>query len=127
MRDFSNSLNILSLKNGFIFIDDILPLNYNEQLKIPTKHYYENGILKYGEEWTGDVWKFVYYLLRNFHRNIKYTYYYHIAYRGIIRIEIVEPLELIIEDQVYDEMNSYDYFNDFSDYLVLLDKHKTTN
>lgn len=127
LRDFVNSLNILSQKNGFIFIDDILPLNYNEQFKIPTKHYYENGILKYGEEWTGDVWKFVYYLLRHFHQNIKYTYYYHIAYRGIIRIEIVEPFKLIIEDQVYDEMNSYDYFNDFSDYLVLLDRHKTTN
>jgi hypothetical protein len=96
-------------------------------LKIPTKHYYENGILKYGEEWTGDVWKFIYYLLRNFHQNIIYTYYYHIAYRGIIRIEIVEPFKLFIEDQVYSEMNNYDYFNDFSDYLLLLDRNKTSN
>ena len=63
LRDFNNSLNKLT-KNGFIFIDDILPFNYNEQLKIPVKHYYENGVLKYGEEWTGDVWKFVYHLLK---------------------------------------------------------------
>jgi glycosyltransferase involved in cell wall biosynthesis len=126
LRDFNNSVRILN-PNGFIFIDDILPLNYNEQLKIPTKHYYEKGILKYGEEWTGDVWKFVYYLLRHFYKNIKYNYYYHIAYRGIIRIEIVEPFELLVDDKAYCEMNNYDYYYDFSDYLQLLDSHKTTN
>jgi hypothetical protein len=65
LRDFNNSINVLS-PNGLIFIDDCIPLNYNEQLKIPIKHYYENGILKYIEEWTGDVWKFVYHLLKNY-------------------------------------------------------------
>jgi glycosyltransferase involved in cell wall biosynthesis len=54
LRDFNNSIAILA-ENGSIFIDDIIPLNYNEQLRIPQKHYYENDILKYGEEWTGDV------------------------------------------------------------------------
>ena len=38
LRDFNNSLNKLT-KNGFIFIDDCIPLNYNEQLKIPIKHF----------------------------------------------------------------------------------------
>ena len=64
IRDFNNSINVLK-ENGTIFIDDCIPLNYNEQLKIPIRHYYENGILKYGEEWTGDVWKFLYHLLKN--------------------------------------------------------------
>jgi hypothetical protein len=62
LNDFNNSINCLNT-NGIIFIDDILPINFNEQLKIPEKHVYENGILKYIDPWTGDVWKFVYYLL----------------------------------------------------------------
>jgi hypothetical protein len=82
-KDINNSLKFLS-KNGLIFIDDILPLNYNEQLKIPIRHYYENGILKYGENWTGDVWKVVYHILKHYKENIEeFKYYYNIHFRGI--------------------------------------------
>ena len=42
IRDLNNSIQYLS-HDGIIFIDDIIPLNYNEQLKIPIKHYYENN------------------------------------------------------------------------------------
>jgi hypothetical protein len=73
-NDFNNSIKLLN-DNGQIFIGDILPLNYNEQLKIPIKHRYENGILKYGEEWTGDIWKFTYYLLLNYSDKIEYSYF----------------------------------------------------
>ena len=37
LRDINNCIQVLST-NGTIFIDDILPLNYNEQLKITNKH-----------------------------------------------------------------------------------------
>ena len=60
LNDVNNSMKHLNEK-GKIFLDDILPLTYDEQCKIPKKHFYENGILKYGESWTGDVWKIVYY------------------------------------------------------------------
>jgi len=119
LRDFNNSVKILN-KNGVIFMDDILPLNYNEQLKIPLKHYYENDILKYGEEWTGDVWKFVYHLLIHYNNNIKISYIYNINFRGVVRIEILEPFTMVVTD---DELNSYDYFTQFNDYLELLEKN----
>jgi hypothetical protein len=38
LKDFNNSIKVLN-DNGSIFIDDIIPLNYNEQLKIPERHY----------------------------------------------------------------------------------------
>jgi hypothetical protein len=59
-----------------------MPNNYNEQMKIPTNHYYENNILKYGEPWTGDVWKIMYYMLINFKDKFTITYFTNINYRG---------------------------------------------
>jgi len=88
LRDFNNSVKFLN-KDGIIFMDDIIPLNYNEQLKIPIIHYYENDILKYGEEWTGDVWKFVYHLLLHYRDKISFSYFYNINYRGVICIKIL--------------------------------------
>jgi glycosyltransferase involved in cell wall biosynthesis len=116
LRDFNNSVKLLTT-NGKIFLDDILPLNYNEQLKIPVKHYYENGVLKYGEEWTGDVWKFVYHLLKYYSDKFTFNYFYNINYRGVICINIKENFEVIVK---YEELNRYDYFEDFNDYLKLL-------
>jgi glycosyltransferase involved in cell wall biosynthesis len=117
LRDFNNSVNVLS-KGGFIFLDDILPLNYNEQLKIPRMHYYENGILKYGEEWTGDVWKVVYHLLTKYAGNIFFGYFYNINYRGVLFVNIKEQFQIPETD--IDEINGYDYFEHFNHYLELL-------
>jgi hypothetical protein len=116
LRDFNNSINKLT-KNGFIFVDDCIPLNYNEQLKIPRKHFYEKGILKYGEEWTGDVWKFIYHLLKNYKDKINLQYFHNINYRGMFMLQIKEQFNV---DVSYEELNSYDYFEHFNDYLVLL-------
>ena len=116
LRDFNNSLKFLS-PNGIILIDDIFPLNYNEQLKVPGKHYYENGILKYGEEWTGDVWKFIYFLIRNYNDKITFSYFYNINFRGIIKIQILEKFNVI---ENYDEINAIDYFEDFKNYVYML-------
>jgi glycosyltransferase involved in cell wall biosynthesis len=116
LRDFNNSIKILN-DDGFIFIDDCLPLNYNEQLKIPLKHYYENGVLKYVEEWTGDVWKFLYHLLKNYKDKIVFKLFHNINYRGVISIQLKEKFEVIVSDVV---LNNYNYFHDFSDYLQLI-------
>ena len=122
LRDFNNSVKTLQ-KGGSIFIDDILPLTYNEQLKIPRKHYYENGILKYGEEWTGDIWKVVYHILKNnsfTHLLLSETkYFYNPNYRGVLQLKIKKPLE-IDEDEIT-TINNYDYFTDFPKYLELLE------
>lgn len=118
LRDINNSLQVLS-ENGAIFIDDILPFNYNEQLKIPIKHYYENGILKYGENWTGDVWKVIYYLLTKYKDSIEsFKYFYNINFRGIGYFRFKERFQ--IEPNSIDTINSYNYFKDFSDYINVL-------
>jgi len=115
LRDINNSISVLDT-DGTIFIDDILPFNYNEQLKIPIKHYYENGILKYGENWTGDVWKVVYHIIKYFKHNISsIKYFYNINFRGIAAIKIKERFQIIESD--IDVINSYDYFECFSDYI----------
>jgi glycosyltransferase involved in cell wall biosynthesis len=123
LRDFNNSIKFLN-ENGTILIDDIIPLNYNEQLTIPLRHYYENGILKYGEEWTGDVWKTVYYLLVHYQDKLSISYYYNINYRGIAHIKLKNTLTIFIskkdELKILEEINQFDYFKDFNKYLLLL-------
>jgi len=116
LNDFNNSINVLT-KDGTIFVDDCIPLNYNEQLKIPIRHYYENNILKYGEEWTGDVWKFIYHLLKKYKDKIVCNYFHNVAFRGIVKIQIKEKFEVIV---THDELNNYNYFEHFNDYLLLL-------
>ena len=117
INDFNNSVNTLN-ENGIIFIDDILPLNYNEQLKIPNHHYYENNILKYGEPWTGDIWKLLYWILLNFANNIKIKYYTNINYRGVACIHFIQKFNIDIND--IEEINKFCYFYDFNDYTKLL-------
>ena len=78
----------------------------------------ENGILKYGEEWTGDVWKVIYYLLVHYKDKLTITYHYNINYRGIAHIQIKE--NFFIEENVLKEISQYEYFKDFSLYLQLL-------
>jgi len=118
LRDFNNSVKVLE-NDGFLFIDDILPLTYNEQLKIPRKHYYENGILKYGEEWTGDIWKVVYHILKNYSKHILVTkYFYNASYRGVLYLKLNNAFE--IPNLELDTINNYDYFKDFPLYLELL-------
>jgi glycosyltransferase involved in cell wall biosynthesis len=119
-RDFINSVKSLN-NGGIIFIDDCIPLNYNEQLKIPNSHYYENGILKYGEEWTGNVWKFIYYLLLNNSDKIEIQYFHNINYRCVLMIKIIESFEISSSD--IDSIDLYDYFDDFNNYLELLHKY----
>ena len=124
LRDFNNSVKVLK-NNGFIFIDDILPLTYNEQLKIPRKHYYENGILKYGEEWTGDIWKVVYHILKNYSRNLlleETKYFYNANYRGVLHLKLKEAFEIL--DLELETINGYNYFTDFPKYLELLATYK---
>ena len=124
LRDFNNSVKVLK-NNGSIFIDDILPLTYNEQLKIPRKHYYENGILKYGEEWTGDIWKVVYHILKNYSHNLlleETKYFYNANYRGVLHLKLKEEFE--IADSELETINGYNYFTDFPKYLELIATYK---
>ena len=118
LRDINNSINMLA-NNGIILVDDILPLNYNEQLKIPNKHYYENGILKYGESWTGDIWKVLYHMLLNFNDELKdFAYFYNINFRGIASFKIHQKIKINEED--IEVINNYNYFSDFNNYVKLL-------
>ena len=117
VNDINKSIDLLN-EEGTIFIDDILPLTHDEQLKIPKKHYYENNILKYGEPWTGDVWKVIYFILQNFLKNIKFKYYNNVNYRGIALMKIINYFQ--IEKESLDVINSYDYYKDYEKYINLL-------
>ena len=119
LKDVNNAIKYIS-ETGKIFIDDILPFNYNEQLKIPINHYYEHGVLKYGENWTGDIWKVVYHILLLFSDNIQtFKYYYNINYRGIAVIQLKHKFQ--INETDINIINNYTYFTDFSNYTKLVE------
>jgi glycosyltransferase involved in cell wall biosynthesis len=117
INDINNSIITLS-ENGKIFIDDILPLNYNEQLKIPNNHIYENEILKYTEPWTGDVWKVIFFILQKYNSSIDFKVFNHENYRGVFMLKILNYFQ--IPKSFIDEINNYDYNNDFGTYVTLL-------
>jgi len=117
LRDFNNAVECLN-EGGLIFIDDVLPANEREQYKIPIKHVYENGILKYKEPWTGDVWKFIYYLIKNNKEKLNFEVYEHPNYRGVMKIELNEKVK--ISPEAIQEIENFDYENDFEDYFDLI-------
>jgi glycosyltransferase involved in cell wall biosynthesis len=117
IRDINNSIQRIN-NNGKIFIDDILPISFNEQLKIPRKHYYEKGVLKCGESWTGDIWKVMFYILKYHANDIQFTYFSNKNYRGIGLLQIKNKFE--IKSESLNEINGYDYWNDFNEYIALL-------
>ena len=122
-NDFFNAINCLT-PNGSIVIDDVLPMNEREQYKVPIKHYYNNGILKYGESWTGDVWKFIYFLLLHYQFDFS-VYNFTDGYRGIIHIynfknEINDDID---NTKVIETMNSYDYNTDYDKYLKYINEY----
>jgi Rps23 Pro-64 3,4-dihydroxylase Tpa1-like proline 4-hydroxylase/glycosyltransferase involved in cell wall biosynthesis len=119
LRDFNNAIDCLN-DSGIIFLDDILPINEREQHKIPIKHAYENGILKYREPWTGDVWKVVYYLLKNYNNKMLFDVFTHPNYRGVGKFEFIEKVKISPDD--INEIENYTYTNDFEDYYNLLTK-----
>ena len=118
VRDINNSVKFLT-DGGKILIDDIIHLTYDEQLKIPKKHYYDNGILKYGEPWTGDIWKVIYYILLFHAQDLDFSYYYHLNYRGVAMLHINHEFQ--IDESELTSINGYDYFKDFKNYMNLLE------
>jgi len=120
-KDFFNCLNILN-ENGSIFIDVILPLKEREQFKVPIKHIYEKGILKYKEPWTGDVWKFIYFILQNFKFNFK-LFNNKQLFRGLIQLNNIQNPDDNYLDNYIDNIkiiNDYDYKTDYPNYINLL-------
>jgi hypothetical protein len=117
LEDLNHSIKCLN-ENGKIFVDDILPIFHDEQLKIPIKHCFEQDILKYGEPWTGDIWKIMYYVLRHFADMITFKYYINHNYRGIGMIQVKKVFQL--EKAALHEINEYHYHRDYNDYISLL-------
>lgn len=117
LKDFNNSVKFLN-KNGIIFLDDVLPISKDEQEKIPINPIYENGILKYSSPWTGDVWKFMYYLLLNFKDKIDYRVFSHQNYRGVVKICLKENFTIL--ESTLPTINSLDYDTDFKKYKEIL-------
>jgi hypothetical protein len=120
MNDINNSIKSLTV-NGKIFVDDILPLTYEEQLSVPVNGYYENDVLKYSTSWTGDVWKVIYHILKNYSRNIRFQYFFNSNYRGVFLMTLIE--KFYIDDSEYDIIKNYHYKSDFEDYIRLLENN----
>jgi hypothetical protein len=118
-KDINNSLRCLN-ENGKILLDDIIPLNYDEQLKVPIKHRYENGILKTMVPWTGDVWKTMYHILSLYSEHIDFQYFYHPYYRGVAVLQIRSFFQIGSDE--FDIINNYNYETDFGKYIELIEK-----
>jgi glycosyltransferase involved in cell wall biosynthesis len=121
VKDINNSIRFLN-ENGKILLDDIIPLNHDEQLKIPVKHQYQNGVLKTLIPWTGDVWKTMYHILSIYSQYIEFEYFYHSYYRGVAVLQIKEPFQ--ISDSEINVINNYNYTNDFYIYIDLIENFK---
>jgi glycosyltransferase involved in cell wall biosynthesis len=120
-KDINNSLRYLN-ENGKILLDDIIPLNYDEQLNVPIKHVYENGILKTLVPWTGDVWKTMYHILSHYSQHIDFQYFYHPYYRGVAVLQIKSFFQ--IDSSEFEVINNYNYETDFGKYIELIEKPK---
>jgi glycosyltransferase involved in cell wall biosynthesis len=120
-KDINNSIRFLN-ENGKILIDDIIPLNYDEQLKIPVRHEYQDGVLKTLIPWTGDVWKILYHILSLYSEYIDFQYFYHPYYRGVAVLQIKGFFQIL--DTELDVINNYDYINDFPLYIDLIENFK---
>lgn len=121
LDDINNSLKLMCI-DGKMMLDDILPTNYNEQQKIPNKHYYENNILKYGEPWTGDIWKVVFYMLKNYADKFSEIVVYNNPwYRGVGVFTVKEMFEIPTDKM--DEINGYSYYDHFNEYVDLISPH----
>jgi hypothetical protein len=118
VKDINNSIRFLN-ENGKILLDDIIPLNYDEQLKVPVKHEIKNGILKTLIPWTGDVWKTLYHILILYSEHIDFQYFYHGYYRGISVLQIKSFFQ--IPESELDAINNYTYETDFKKYIELVE------
>ena len=113
LRDLNNSIKFLN-ENGTIIIDDILPLNKEEQNDKPLDYYYKDNILKSKSNWTGDVWKVIYELLLNYEEYIKnFSYYENNNYRGIFSFKLKDKFSIT-------NINNYSYDKDFENYNNLI-------
>ena len=74
--------------------------------------------MKYGEPWTGDVWKVMYFILQNYVEHIDFSHYYHSNYRGVGLIKVLHFFQIDTND--IDTINNYDYFKDFKNYVNLI-------
>ena len=119
LKDINNSIIYLS-DNGKILLDDVIPLNNDEQLKIPIKHFYDDGILKTMVPWTGDVWKVLYHILLFYRENIDFTHFYNLNYRGVAVLQIKQKFRIPDTDIV--SINAYNYTTDFKAYMDLFAK-----
>ena len=79
---------------------------------------FENGILKYREPWTGDVWKFLYYLLKSYSDKINFEFFVSQNYRGVAKLTLKDEIlkdailknEIIISPDKLAEIEKYTYF-----------------
>lgn len=118
MRDINHCVHYLN-ENGILFVDDILPLTEDEQLKIPKKHIIEDGILKYVSPWTGDVWKVVYHMILHYGDHFSFQWFHHPNYRGVFMMHSITKFSMNVDTEL-SQINQYEYRRDFQHYLDVL-------
>jgi hypothetical protein len=123
LRDFNNAVKCLN-ERGTIYIDDIIPMCYQEQLKVPVNFIHENGILKYTSPWTGDVWKIVYYLFKFHREDFVFGYYNNENYRGVGMFKILH--KFAIPESAITSINQYLDFQDYLKYVLNTSRQLTS-
>ena len=63
-------------------------------------------------------------MLVHYQDNLYFSYYYNINYRCIAHIKVKSKFTIILseedENKIVEEINQYDYYKDFNQYLQLL-------
>lgn len=110
LKDFKNSILNLYIP-GFIIFDDVLPINESEQ---------DRKERPFGYPWTGDVWKFIYFLILKY-PNLKYNLHESSeqGFRSCLSIYFDKQINFDLNNFNY---NNYNYEKDFSIYIDKLRK-----
>jgi hypothetical protein len=79
----------------------------------------ENGVMKVNCFWTGDGWKFLYYILLNHLECFDFSFYQSPHYRGVLVLQNLECFFQVPDDVIF-MINSFTYIDDFPKFANIL-------
>ena len=103
---------------GLVIIGNLIPLNYEEQMKEPEYEFIEDGIVKRDREWTGDKWKIVYYILKKYNNDVILNVFKTNntnEFVGVIQVKAGFKPEINM-----DEVDKITYFDNFNEYCSII-------
>lgn len=105
--DINNSLKCVK-NNGYILIDDILPLDSDEQEREKIK-----------DAWTGDVWKAWYYFFENNKHDLDFGHFESPIFRGVGYVKVNKIIDIDLKE-AETFMSNLTFDEHYQDYKNLL-------